>query len=41
MITPRLVGMVVIAGALTLAIVELLFGGMIHERLTSRRSVPR
>lgn len=37
MLTPRVVGMVLIASALTLAIIELLFGGMIHERLTSRR----
>ena len=36
-VTPRGVVMVIITIALTLVIVERLFGGMIYERLTSRR----
>ncbi len=37
MVTPRGLVMVIITIALTLVIVERLFGGMIYERLTSRR----
>jgi hypothetical protein len=38
MVTPRGVVMVIIAIALTLAIVEVLFGSIIYERPTSRRN---
>jgi flagellar motor switch protein FliM len=37
MVTPRGLVMVIISIALTFVIVERLFGGMIYERLTSRR----
>jgi len=39
-VTPRGVMMVIITIVLMLVIVEILFGGMIYERLESRRNTP-